>query len=72
MATTAKDCQRIIEAEAKSLGKVTVTFNYRYSPYHMKIKELILENRIGRITSIDLTGTLTHIMALATFNAGIG
>ncbi len=31
MATTAKDCQRIIEAEAKSLGKVTVTFNYRYS-----------------------------------------
>ncbi|UFT98753.1 Gfo/Idh/MocA family oxidoreductase [Radiobacillus kanasensis] len=54
MTTTARDSQRIIDAEASSKGKVTVTFNYRYSPYHMKIKELIREGNIGTITSVDL------------------
>ncbi|MDQ0208191.1 Gfo/Idh/MocA family protein [Alkalicoccobacillus murimartini] len=54
MATTAADCQRIMDAEAKSKGRVTVTFNYRYSPFHTKIKEMILEGKIGRITSVDL------------------
>jgi predicted dehydrogenase len=54
MATTGADCRRIMDAEAKSKGKVTVTFNYRYSPIHTKIKEMILEGKVGRITSIDL------------------
>lgn len=54
MATTAKDCNRILDAEAKSKGKVIVTFNYRYSPIHRKIKEMILEDKVGRITSVDL------------------
>ncbi|WP_041085951.1 Gfo/Idh/MocA family protein [Jeotgalibacillus soli] len=54
MATTAEDCKRIMDAELSSKGKVTVTFNYRYSPFHTKIKEQILEGKIGRITSIDL------------------
>ncbi|WP_202076587.1 Gfo/Idh/MocA family protein [Caldalkalibacillus salinus] len=54
MATTAEDCQRILDAEAKSKGKVTVTFNYRYAPIHTKIKELVLEGKVGRITSVDL------------------
>ncbi|BAB04206.1 Gfo/Idh/MocA family oxidoreductase [Halalkalibacterium halodurans] len=53
MVTTAKDAKRVIEAENKSRGKVTVTFNYRYGAHHRKIKELILEGRLGRITSID-------------------
>src|SRR5690606_25943441 len=54
MVTTARDAVRIIEAEKKSKGNVTVAFNYRYSPYHRKIKELILEGKIGRVTSVDL------------------
>lgn len=54
MVTNAHDAARIIEAEAKSKGKVVVTFNYRYAPPHRKIKELILEGKIGRVTSIDL------------------
>lgn len=54
MATTAADCKKIMEAEKRSKGKVTVTFNYRYNPIHMKIKEMILEGKIGRITSVDL------------------
>ncbi|MFA9457925.1 Gfo/Idh/MocA family protein [Halalkalibacter sp. AB-rgal2] len=61
MATTGLDCKRIIEAEKASRGKVIVTFNYRYAPIHTKIKELILEGKLGRITSIDLNWYLdTH------------
>ncbi|WP_077622510.1 Gfo/Idh/MocA family protein [Sediminibacillus massiliensis] len=54
MATTAADCRRIMDEEERSQGKVTVTFNYRYSPYHTKIKELMLSGKIGRVTSVDL------------------
>ncbi|MCI3196123.1 Gfo/Idh/MocA family oxidoreductase [Bacillus sp. HU-1818] len=54
MVTTVHDAKRVLAAEAKSKGKVTVAFNYRYSPYHRKIKELILEGKLGRITSVDL------------------
>ncbi|MDQ0255948.1 putative dehydrogenase [Evansella vedderi] len=54
MATTGEDCKKILDAEAKSSGKVIVTFNYRYTPIHSKIKELILEDKVGRITSVDL------------------
>ncbi|NHN32160.1 Gfo/Idh/MocA family protein [Paenibacillus agricola] len=54
MATTGADCQRIIEAERSSKGKVTVAFNYRYTPIHSRIKELVLEGKVGRVTSVDL------------------
>ncbi len=54
MVTTTSDANRVLEAEAKSKGKVRVAFNYRYSPFHRKIKEMILADKIGRITSIDL------------------
>jgi predicted dehydrogenase len=54
MATTAEDCRHIMEAEAASRGKVTVTFNYRYNPIHTRIKEMVLEGKLGRIVSVDL------------------
>ncbi|MDQ1913481.1 Gfo/Idh/MocA family oxidoreductase [Paenibacillus sp. GD4] len=54
MVTTGEDCRRVLEAEQASKGTVTVTFNYRYAPIHTRIKELILEGKLGRITSIDL------------------
>lgn len=54
MATTSEDCNAILAAEAKSKGKVIVTFNYRYAPIHTKIRELVLEGKVGRVTSIDL------------------
>lgn len=54
MVTTAIDAARVIEAEQRSKGKVIVTFNYRYNAFHRKIKELILEGKIGRVTSVDL------------------
>lgn len=54
MVTNAADAFRVMQAEAESKGRVIVTFNYRYSTFHRKIKEMILEGKVGRITSIDL------------------
>ncbi|NMO95026.1 Gfo/Idh/MocA family protein [Paenibacillus lemnae] len=54
MATTGEDSRQILEAESRSKGTVTVTFNYRYAPIHTKIKEMVSEGRLGRITSVDL------------------
>lgn len=46
-------CQNIVDAE-KKLGKnLIVGFNYRWSPYNTKIKELLTNNAIGKVTSVD-------------------
>lgn len=54
MVTNAADAVKVLEAERNSKGSVKVTFNYRYSPFHRRIKEMILEGKLGRITSVDL------------------
>lgn len=46
-------CQAILDAEKKTGKKVTVTFNYRYSPHRQKIYELLRNNTIGQLTSVD-------------------
>ncbi|GAA3558549.1 Gfo/Idh/MocA family oxidoreductase [Snuella lapsa] len=46
-------CQQIIDAERKYNNKVVVGFNYRWSPYSTKIKELLQNNEIGKVTSVD-------------------
>ncbi len=53
MTTDEVKCQAIIDAQAKSGKKVTVTFNYRYSPHRAKIYELLRAGEIGDITSVD-------------------
>ena len=54
MVTTSEDCRRVLAAEQASKGSVICTFNCRYPGPHRKIREMILEDKIGRITSIDL------------------
>lgn len=54
MVTNGTDCKRILDAQNNSSGNLYVAFNYRYSPIHTRIKELILEGRVGRVTSVDL------------------
>ncbi|WP_079909248.1 Gfo/Idh/MocA family protein [Paenibacillus sp. 32352] len=54
MVTTGADCKRVLDAQNSSRGRLYVAFNYRYAPIHTRIKEIILEGKIGRITSIDL------------------
>ena len=46
-------CQAILDAERKSERKLIVGFNYRWSPYMTKIKELLMKNSIGKLTSVD-------------------
>jgi predicted dehydrogenase len=53
MTTDEVKCQQILDAEKKAGRKVTVGFNYRYSPTAEKIKDLLMNNAIGRVTSVD-------------------
>ncbi|MFA5044667.1 MAG: Gfo/Idh/MocA family oxidoreductase [Paludibacter sp.] len=53
MTTDEVKCQAILDAEKRSGNKLTVTFNYRYSPHRSKIWELIRNGEIGEITSVD-------------------
>ncbi len=53
MTTDETKCQSIIDAEKKTGKKLTVTFNYRYSPHRQKIYELLRNDTIGKITSVD-------------------
>lgn len=46
-------CRAILAAEARTGRKVTVTFNYRYSPYATRVKELLNAGVIGDIISVD-------------------
>ena len=47
-------CRQILKAEQRSGKKVTVTFNYRYSPHRSKIKELLIQGVIGKPLAVDL------------------
>ncbi len=54
-------CRQIVEAERKSKRNLIVGFNYRWSPYMTKIKELLQNKSIGDITSVDFNWYLnTH------------
>ncbi|RIJ48037.1 gfo/Idh/MocA family oxidoreductase [Maribellus luteus] len=57
--TTDEDkCQAILDAERKYKRKVIVTFNYRWSPYNTKIKELLMNKTIGDVVSVDFSWML--------------
>lgn len=53
MTTDEQKCEAILQAEKKTGKKVTVTFNYRYSPHRAKIYELLRAGEIGELTSVD-------------------
>ncbi len=53
MTTDETKCQDIIDAEKRTGKKVTVTFNYRYSPHRAKMWEMLRAGTIGKITSVD-------------------
>lgn len=53
MTTDEKRCQRIIDTVKKTGKKVRVTFNYRYAPPRSQVKELLLQNTIGKILSVE-------------------
>jgi predicted dehydrogenase len=56
-----QQCQRVLDAEARNKRKIVVTFNYRYSPKHVKIKEILQSGELGKVTGVDFSWYLDVI-----------
>lgn len=54
MTTTDEMCARILEAEKRTGHKVTVTFNCRFMPFYVKLKELVSSGVVGDVLSVHL------------------
>lgn len=53
LTTDETKCQAILNAEKASDKKLIVGFNYRWSPYATKVKELLMNKAIGKLVSVD-------------------
>lgn len=53
MTTDEIKCKKILDAEKRTGKKVIVAFNYRHSVHAMQVKELLSQQRIGKVTSVD-------------------
>lgn len=53
MTTDATKCQAILDAAEKSNGNLIVALNYRYGVIFSRLKEHLINEKIGRLTSID-------------------
>ena len=45
-------CQQILDTIKKTGKELRVTFNYRYAPVATKVRELIMNGEIGKVTSV--------------------
>jgi predicted dehydrogenase len=52
MTIDAARVERILRAERRSTGRVTVTFNYRYNPVHEEVRRALAGGEIGEIGSV--------------------
>ncbi len=58
MTTDEDKCQEILDAERRYKRKVIVGFNYRWSPYNTKIKEMLMNKVIGDLVSVEFSWML--------------
>ncbi len=58
MTVDAEKCQAIIDAVHRTGREVRVAFNYRYAPHNTKIRELIMNDVIGQVTSVNFEWAL--------------
>ncbi|HAJ37954.1 MAG TPA: gfo/Idh/MocA family oxidoreductase [Chloroflexi bacterium] len=54
LAIDTEQVRAILAAEAHSGRKVTVTFNLRFAPLMVRVKELVQQGAIGRVLAVDL------------------
>ena len=52
MTVDADKCQDIIDCIERTGKSLRVTFNYRYAPHNTKVRELIMNDTIGKITQV--------------------
>jgi predicted dehydrogenase len=53
LTTNEAKLRQIIEAQRSSKNKIIVAHNYRYPPTQARLKELLMQERVGRLTSVD-------------------
>ena len=53
MTTDAARCRRILDTRKRTGRRITVTFNYRYSPPRTQLKDLLMSGVIGEVLSAD-------------------
>jgi predicted dehydrogenase len=53
MTTDENKCQAILDAAERSDGNLIVALNYRYGVIFSRLKEHLISERVGRLTSID-------------------
>jgi predicted dehydrogenase len=54
MTTDAEKCRAILDVQRETGRSVRVAFNYRWAPFRTKVKELIAEQVVGKIHSVNL------------------
>ena len=52
MTVDAVKCQEIIDCIQRTGKHLRVTFNYRYAPHNTKVRELIMNDTIGKVTQV--------------------
>lgn len=58
MTVDAEKCQAIIDTVNKTGKEVRVAFNYRYAPHNTKLRELIMNDVIGQVNSVNFEWAL--------------
>lgn len=61
MTTTPQKAQTIFDACRRNNRHVRVMFNYRYSPPRTQVKDLLMNNAIGDVLSVDFTWLLNTL-----------
>ena len=61
MTTDLGRLKQIMDAQAETGRKVTVSFNYRYTPARTQIKDLLNQGVIGDITAVDFRWHLDRV-----------
>jgi predicted dehydrogenase len=69
MALTASDAERIVAAEARSDKQVMCTFNLRFAPMPLYVKEVVDSGELGRITRVRMLHGHYDEMEAAEFDA---
>ncbi len=46
-------CRRILETQKRTGRQCKITFNYRYAPARVQVKELLMQGIIGNVISVD-------------------
>jgi len=61
LTTTPSKAQRIIDACARNEKHLRVLFNYRYSPPRTQVIDLLMNNAIGNVLSVDFLWLLNTL-----------